>query len=90
MSVSYTHLDVYKRQDYNREYDYSDTTLTIDEDGTISKLKCNCKEFKRGNNNISETCPHILALYITSRKFLRLKLETNVDYRINDIMEKLL
>lgn len=86
----YKNWRYYDTEDYNREYDYSDTTLTIDEDGTISKLKCNCKEFKRGNNNISETCPHILALYITSRKFLRLKLETNVDYRINDIMEKLL
>ena len=40
--------------------------------------------------NISEPCSHILALYLISSKFLKLKLDINKEYKINDIMETLL
>lgn len=53
------------------------TSLTIDEDGQIVKLDCHCYNFRRGSRNISEPCAHILALYITSTKFLRLDLKCN-------------
>ncbi len=76
----------------NNEYVFTnlDTELTIDEDGQISKLKCSCKEFNKGPRNISAPCCHILALYMISAKFTRLKLEPNREYKINDIMEILL
>lgn len=76
--------------DYNREFDLTETVLTIDEDGQISRVKCNCREFNKGPRNISAPCSHILALYMISTKFLRVKLEPNKEYKINDIMEKLL
>ncbi|SFC13540.1 hypothetical protein [Clostridium uliginosum] len=80
----------YRTDDYNREFDLTETLLTIDEDGQISKVKCNCREFNKGPRNISAPCAHILALYMISTKFLRLKLEPNKEYKINDIMETVL
>lgn len=80
----------YKTPDFNREYDYTDTEMRIDEDGAITYVKCDCKEFKKGARNISEPCEHILALYMISIKFLKVKLEPKKEYKINDIMEKLL
>lgn len=77
-------------KDYNRQYNSITAELVIDEDGQISKLSCECKEFKEGPKNISASCPHILALYVISAKFTRLHLEPNREYKINDIMEMLL
>ena len=47
-----------------------ETMLAIDEDGQISRLKCGCRAWNKGPRNISAPCPHILALYIISAKFL--------------------
>ena len=80
----------YNTPDYSREYDYTTTELSIDEDGAITSVKCDCKEFKKGARNISEPCEHILALYLICTKFLKVKLEPGKQYKINDIMEKLL
>lgn len=80
----------YRTPDFDREYDYTDTELRIDEDGSITNVKCDCKEFKKGSRNISEPCEHILALYLISTKFLKVELEHGKVYKINDIMEKLL
>lgn len=77
-------------EDYNRQYDMLETVLMIDEDGQISGLKCACKEFNKGPRNISAPCSHILALYVVSAKFTRIKLEHGREYKINDIMELLL
>lgn len=66
------------------------TELTINEDGEISRVKCNCKEFNKGSKNISAPCSHILALYMICSKFLKLKLEYDKIYKINDIMEMIL
>lgn len=76
--------------DYTREFDLTETVLIIDKDGQISKLKCNCREFNKGPRNISAPCSHILALYMISTKFLKLDLEANREYKINDIMEMVL
>ena len=63
----------------------------IDQDAQISKLACNCYNFKRGAKNLSEPCAHILALYVAAFKLLKLEgLEYNKLYKINDIMEMLL
>ena len=80
----------YGTPDYVREYDKTDTELRIDQDGAISFVKCNCKSFKKGARNISEPCAHILALYMIATKFLKLELEAEKEYTMNDIMEKLL
>lgn len=80
----------YRTPDFDREYDYTDTEIRIDEDGAITYVRCDCKEFKKGARNISEPCEHILALYMISIKFLKVKLEPKKEYKINDIMEKLL
>ena len=81
----------YRTDDFTREYDYTDTLLSIDNDGTINKVKCTCKNFKKGSQNISEPCEHILALYIMSTKFLKkVDFEVGKEYKINDIMEQLL
>lgn len=77
-------------EDYSREYDLTNTELIIDQDGQISKVKCNCREFNKGPRNISAPCAHILALYVISLKFIRLKLKPEYEYKINDIMEMLL
>lgn len=77
-------------EDYNREHDLTETELMIDEDGQISKVKCKCREFNKGPRNISAPCAHILALYLISSKFTRLKLEVGREYKINDIMETIL
>ena len=77
-------------EDYNREHDFTETQLIIDEDGQISKVKCKCREFNKGPRNISAPCAHILALYLISTKFTRLKLEKDKEYKINDIMETIL
>lgn len=76
--------------DYNREHDLTESELMIDEDGQITKVKCKCREFNKGPRNISAPCAHILALYLISSKFTRLKLEKSKEYKINDIMENLL
>lgn len=78
---------------YSQTKNYSPvakTSITIDEDGQITKLNCSCTTFQRGSRNISQPCAHILALYIVSTKFLKLDLEYNREYKINDIMEMLL
>jgi hypothetical protein len=76
--------------DYKRQFDSTETELTIDGDGQISKVKCKCREFNKGPRNISAPCSHILALYVTSSKFLKLNLKPEREYKINDIMEMLL
>lgn len=86
----YKHWKFRGSEDYNREYDLTETQLIIDEDGQISKVKCKCREFNKGPRNISAPCAHILALYLISAKFTRLKLEKGREYKINDIMESLL
>ena len=80
----------YRTPDFDREYDYTNTELRINEDGAITHVKCDCREFKKGSGNISEPCEHILALYLICTKFLKVKLEKGKEYKINDIMEKLL
>ena len=77
-------------EDYNREHDLTETQLIIDDDCQISKVKCKCREFNKGPRNISAPCAHILALYLISTKFTRLKLEKDKEYKINDIMETIL
>jgi len=86
----YKHWKFRGSDDYNREHDLTETQLIIDEDGQISKVKCKCREFNKGPRNISAPCAHILALYLISAKFTRLKLEKGREYKINDIMESLL
>lgn len=86
----YKHWKYYGTDDYNRKFDMTETQINIDEDGQISKVKCTCKEFKKGPRNISAPCAHILALYMMSLKFYKLKLEADKEYKINDIMELLL
>lgn len=86
----YKHWKFRGSQDYNREHDLTETQLIIDEDGQISKVKCKCRDFNKGPRNISAPCAHILALYLISAKFTRLKLEKGREYKINDIMESLL
>lgn len=80
----------------NEEGDYVFTTtykddetpmISIDQDGQINKLSCTCSAFNRGPRNISAPCKHILALYTSSGKFTRLKLEVGKEYKLNDIME---
>ena len=80
----------YRTPDYDREYDDTETELRIDEDGAITYVKCDCKEFKKGAGNISDPCEHILALYLICTKFLKVELDKGREYKINDIMEKLL
>ena len=86
----YHNYRYYGTEDFERKYDDTDTQIVIDEAGQVVKLTCNCREFKKGSWNISEPCSHILALYIISTKFLKVKLEPNKEYKINDIMEKIL
>lgn len=86
----YKNWKYYGTDEFNKEFDLTDTILKIDNDGQIVKVKCNCKEFNKGARNISEPCSHILALYLISSKFLKLKLDINKEYKINDIMETLL
>lgn len=66
------------------------TEIIIDEDGEINKLKCSCTKFNKGPRNISSPCSHILALYMISIRYTKLKLEDHKEYTINDIMEILL
>lgn len=73
-----------------RKQDKTNTELFIDEDGQITKVACNCRAFLKGPKNISAPCSHILALYLLSNKFIKLDLEQNKEYTINDIMEMLL
>lgn len=80
----------YRTPDFDREFDDTETELSIDMDGAITHVKCNCKTFKKGAKNISEPCDHILALYLISNKFLKVKIDSGKEYKINDIMEKLL
>lgn len=80
----------YRTPDFDREFDDTETEMSIDMDGAITHVKCNCKTFKKGAGNISEPCDHILALYLISNKFLKVKLDTGKEYKINDIMEELL
>lgn len=87
---SYRNWNFRGTEDYYRRYNLSETQLVIDEDGQICNVKCACKEFNKGPRNISAPCSHVLALYLNSIKFLKLKLELNKEYKINDIMEMLL
>lgn len=77
-------------ESYNREFDPTETELIIDKDGQILKVKCKCKEFNKGDRNISAPCAHILSLYINGSKFLKLNLKQEKEYKIKDIMEMLL
>lgn len=89
-NCKYKNWKYHGTDDYNRKHDLSETELIIDEDGQISKVKCKCREFNKGPRNISAPCEHILALYLISSKFTRLKLEVGKEYKINDIMETIL
>ena len=80
----------YRTDDFNREFDFTETLIKIDQEGQLSKVKCDCRDFNKGPRNISAPCSHILALYLISTKFLKLKLEPNKEYKINDIMETVL
>lgn len=87
----YYHWKYRNTEDYNRKYDPSNTVIKIDEEEQVLEVKCNCREFNKGCRNISQPCSHILSLYITSAKFVKLKnLERNKEYKIKDIMETLL
>ena len=80
----------YGTEDYDKKHILSDTMIEIDVDGNITSVKCSCKKYNRGSKNISDPCEHILALYLISIKFLKVKVTPKVDYGINDIMEKVL
>ena len=86
----YRHWNYYRTPDYDRKYDKSKTELTIDQDGQIPKVSCDCKEFKKGPRNISAPCSHILALYMTSSKFTAAKLKPDLEYDIKKLFEELL
>lgn len=77
-------------ESYNHEFVPTETELVIDKDGQILKVKCKCKEFNKGDRNISAPCAHILSLYINGSKFLKLNLKQEKEYKIKDIMEMLL
>ena len=77
-------------EDYTREYNLTETEVTIDQDGQISKVRCKCREFNKGPRNISEPCSHILAVYINASKFQKLELKPGREYKMDDIMEILL
>ncbi|MDP4182293.1 MAG: hypothetical protein Q8942_14540 [Bacillota bacterium] len=89
-NVKYKNWNFRGTEDYNKEFVFTDTSLTIDQDGEITKVSCNCKEFNRGAKNISDSCSHILALYVTSARFLHLELKPDIIYKIDDILEMLL
>ena len=86
----YRNWSHHETPDYDRRYNKSETEITLDQDGQIAKLKCNCREFKKGPRNISAPCSHILALYMTSTKFIYAPLKPNVDYNIKKLFEELL
>lgn len=86
----YRSYRAYGTDDYNREYNMSETKLIIDQDGQITHVGCQCKEFKRGSRNMSQPCAHILALYAQCIKFFKLELKPGREYKMSDIMEMLL
>jgi len=86
----YHYWKYYRTEDYERKYDRSNTEIIYDTDGQISKIRCICKEFKRGSKNISSPCSHLLALYINSCKFINVQLKIDVDYNMNKLFELLL
>ncbi len=67
--------------------DFHETKVRIrfDQDGQIAKVKCDCKDFKKGPRNISAPCSHILALYITSVKFLDLPFKSGKRYSFKEL-----
>lgn len=71
-------------------YDNTKTEIFLDPDGQITKVNCSCREFKKGPRNISSPCSHILALYISSSKFINAPLKPNVEYDIKKLFEELL
>lgn len=77
-------------EDYDRQYNLSETKIVIDQDGQISNVDCKCKAFKRGSRNISQPCSHILAVYAQYAKFFKLELKPGCEYKMSDIMEMLL
>lgn len=88
MKVRYSHKQEFI---FTTIYNSDSTEIVIDQDGQITKINCSCRQFKRGERNLSEPCAHILALYVASYKLLKLKnLEYEKEYKINDIMEMLL
>ena len=88
MKVRYSHKQEFI---FTTIYNSDSTEIVIDQDGQITKITCTCRQFKRGERNLSEPCAHILALYVASYKLLKLKnLEYEKEYKINDIMEMLL
>jgi hypothetical protein len=86
----YRNYSAYNTPDYDRKYNPSNTEITLDQDGQITKLKCDCREFKKGPRNISAPCSHILAIYMTSSKFIYAPLKPNIDYNIKKLFEELL
>jgi len=86
----YRNYSYYRTPDYDRKFNRSKTEITLDQDGQIIKVSCDCKEFKKGPRNISAPCSHILALYMTSSKFTYADLKPNVDYNIKKLFEELL
>lgn len=97
---SLEHYWISRMADGNRKFhhSYSDlirrcedvltkTKLILDADGQVASVSCTCREFQAGSRNISEPCSHILALYVTSIKFVDLTLEPDRIYKINDILK---
>lgn len=76
--------------DYEREFDDVDVEMRINDDGEVTYLNCGCPDFKKTKGTMADTCDHILALYVMSIKFLKVELEPNREYTINDIMERVL
>jgi len=76
--------------EYRTDTQIKRTILILDQDGQISKLNCDCKEFKRGPRNISAPCSHLLALYMTSIRFINLPLIPQNKYNIKELEELLL
>jgi len=59
--------------------------ITLNPDGQIENVMCNCKEFNAGPRNLSAPCSHILSLYITAVKSINLPFELGKKYNIKQL-----
>lgn len=89
---SYYHREYHNNYEpkFTRHTQIKRTEIKLDQDGQIVKLKCDCREFKKGPRNISAPCSHILALYINSIRFIDLPLEPGKKYNIKQLEDLLI
>jgi len=80
--------DIYDRSpEYRVETKTEKTIITLDQDGQIIDIKCGCKEFKQGPQNLSAPCSHVLSLYATTSKFINLPFKIGKKYNYNQLEE---